>query len=269
MFFRILKKDLKRKKTMNIILLLFVILSAMFASASVNNINAVTGGIDRYFELADVPDITLNCPPDCKASEELAALESIKEIKTAEVLQIWSSKNFYFRGRQLETFINPPQVYNADTFGIIPFDEKDEAIKSVGKGCFYATKQFTKGSEIKPGDTLTLKIGATEMDLKYLGLMKCATHLTDANAPPVMLLNAADYAVLQEEPEVSVSSVQHMIKTDNIKAVQDIAENYPAEAGCTVKNDYKSFYLYDMIAAYILMAVSVLLMLTAFVVLRF
>lgn len=32
MYLRILKKDLKRKKTMNCILLLFVILSAMFSA---------------------------------------------------------------------------------------------------------------------------------------------------------------------------------------------------------------------------------------------
>ena len=35
MFFRILKKDLKRKKTMNVILLLFVIMCSMFAAASI------------------------------------------------------------------------------------------------------------------------------------------------------------------------------------------------------------------------------------------
>ena len=42
MFWSILKKDLKRKKTMNVVLLLFVVLCSMFASASVNNIIAVT-----------------------------------------------------------------------------------------------------------------------------------------------------------------------------------------------------------------------------------
>ena len=50
MFRRILKKDLKRKKTMNIIILLFVIMCSMFAAASVNNIIAVTGGIDHFFD---------------------------------------------------------------------------------------------------------------------------------------------------------------------------------------------------------------------------
>ena len=59
MFWRILKKDLKRKKTMNIILVLFVILCSMFAAAAVNNIIAVTGGIEHYFDAADVPDVTV------------------------------------------------------------------------------------------------------------------------------------------------------------------------------------------------------------------
>ena len=54
MFFRILKKDLKRKKTMNVILLLFVIICSMFTSASLNNISAVTSGIEHYFSIAGV-----------------------------------------------------------------------------------------------------------------------------------------------------------------------------------------------------------------------
>ncbi len=41
MFFDILKRDLKRKKTMNVIVLLFVILSVMFISSSVTNLTAV------------------------------------------------------------------------------------------------------------------------------------------------------------------------------------------------------------------------------------
>lgn len=35
---------------MNVILLIFVILCSTFAAASVNNIIAVTGGLDYYFE---------------------------------------------------------------------------------------------------------------------------------------------------------------------------------------------------------------------------
>ena len=56
MYLSILKKDLKRKKTMNCILLLFIILSAMFAASSVNNIMAVLTGRDSYFDKAGVKD---------------------------------------------------------------------------------------------------------------------------------------------------------------------------------------------------------------------
>lgn len=52
MYFSILKKDLKRKKTMNIIMLVFVILSSMFVSSSVNNIVTVTTALDNYFDMA-------------------------------------------------------------------------------------------------------------------------------------------------------------------------------------------------------------------------
>ena len=50
MYRRMILKDLKRKKTMNIILLLFVVLSAMFTASGVNNIMAVERGLDHYFE---------------------------------------------------------------------------------------------------------------------------------------------------------------------------------------------------------------------------
>ena len=56
MYLRIILKDLKRKKAMNIILLLFVVLSAMFTASSVNNIVAVEGGLDHYFEEAGMMD---------------------------------------------------------------------------------------------------------------------------------------------------------------------------------------------------------------------
>ena len=56
MYLSILKKDLKRKKTMNIILLIFIILATMFVSSSVNNILNVTSALDSYLDMANVPD---------------------------------------------------------------------------------------------------------------------------------------------------------------------------------------------------------------------
>ena len=57
MYLRILKKDLKRKLTMNIILFVFIVLAAMFISSSANNIFAVIGGTDHFMDMAGVPDM--------------------------------------------------------------------------------------------------------------------------------------------------------------------------------------------------------------------
>ena len=56
MYLNILKRDLKRKKTMNIILLIFIILATMFVASSVNNILSVTSALDNYLNLANAPD---------------------------------------------------------------------------------------------------------------------------------------------------------------------------------------------------------------------
>ena len=73
MYLNILKKDLKRKKTMNCIILLFVVLSTMFFASSVNNILSVIGGLDRYLDMAGMMDqVAMVLEPD--SGEPLANL---------------------------------------------------------------------------------------------------------------------------------------------------------------------------------------------------
>ena len=52
MFFRILRKDMKRKRTSNVIIMIFVIIATMFVSSSVHNIISVLNGIDGFFDKA-------------------------------------------------------------------------------------------------------------------------------------------------------------------------------------------------------------------------
>ena len=59
MNFKILKRSLKSKKTINFILLVFIMLAAMFIAGSVNNLILITGGLDSYFEKACVDDYVI------------------------------------------------------------------------------------------------------------------------------------------------------------------------------------------------------------------
>ena len=50
MLFRILKKDLKRKKVMNAILLCFILLATMFVASGISNVVSVMNGTDSYLD---------------------------------------------------------------------------------------------------------------------------------------------------------------------------------------------------------------------------
>jgi len=153
MFWRILKKDLKRKKTMNIILLLFVILCSMFAAAAVNNIIAVTGGTGHYFNAADVTGVTmlvLNSGEN-DFRERIGELAHIKEIRTRHWLCVSSSKYSRHNGKKLDNFTNVAYLLSDSEMAINYSDENNNIIESVDKGCFYANAPFLQDLTIKEG----------------------------------------------------------------------------------------------------------------------
>lgn len=55
MLLRILKNDLRRKRTMNIIIFLFISISAMFLASSTTDMLVVSRGVDYYLDKSNVP----------------------------------------------------------------------------------------------------------------------------------------------------------------------------------------------------------------------
>ena len=89
MYLNILKRDLKRKKTMNIIVLLFVVLATMFVASSVNNIVNVTTALDDYFEMAKMPDYFLTAMNKNHAvdiDETLSSASAVESYQVEEAL---------------------------------------------------------------------------------------------------------------------------------------------------------------------------------------
>ena len=269
MFFRILKKDLKRKKTMNIILLLFVILCSMFAAASVNNIIAVTGGIDKYFDKAGMTDVEVSIIGENKFEEEVKKLSSVTEIKEENYFTIMDSKSFVHNGVKLTNFINPAYLFSDSGMALNYFDKDNNLIKSVKKGTFYATTPFTADTDIEEGDDVTIKVDDMELTLKYMGYFKGATFPTVSAAGPYLILNSKDFDTLESSQSQKIRYLTKTlyINTNDLKEIEKLA----SECDVTVytKEEQKGIYLYDMLTAYIMMAISIVLMITAFVVLRF
>ena len=271
MFWRILKKDLKRKKTMNIILLLFVILCSMFAAAAVNNIIAVTGGIEHYFDAADVPDVTvlITNSRGNDIEEKIGELASVREIRTEHWPCVLSSKYFKHNGKELDNFTNAAYLLSDREMAINYFDKNNNIIESVDKGCFYASAPFLQGIDIKEGDVVELDVGYSHLTLKFMGQFKGALFQSGNSNPPYLIMNAADYDYFdKDEATHKMNWRQLYVNTSEVDEIRELAKNYGGVYVST-REESKSIYLYDMLSAYILMMISIALMFTAFVVLRF
>ena len=147
MFWRILKKDLKRKRAMNVILLVFIILASMFMSSGVSNIITVTTALDGYFEMADVPDYIAMSENKSSIKDICGTLENasaIDEFRIEEFVHM-SQSNIIRDGEPLNAS-NLSQtlvLQNGRDMGMNYFLDDGSILKSVPKGKIYAPR-FTE-----------------------------------------------------------------------------------------------------------------------------
>ena len=59
MLFKVLRKDLRKKKSINIIIVIFVFMATLFISASVNQLMVTVNGLDNFFKVAEVEDYNI------------------------------------------------------------------------------------------------------------------------------------------------------------------------------------------------------------------
>ncbi len=243
----------------------------MFVAAAVNNIIAVTGGIEHYFDAADVPDVNVQIinSKENDLGEKVGELACVREIRTEHWLVVSSSKYFRHNGKELDNFMNVAYLLSDREMAVNYFDKNNHIIESVDKGCFYASASFLQDIDIKEGDEVELDVGNSHLSLKFMGRFKGALVSSENWYPPYLIMNSADYDYLdKDEATHSMNCGQLCVNTSDVDEIREVAKNYD---GVVVKTreESKSIYLYDILSAYILMIISIVLMFAAFVVLRF
>ena len=125
---------MKRKKTMNIILLIFVILAVTFMAGSANNLITVSTALDHYFEKAGIPDYwfaAMNAS-DIAKFEEFAE-ENGYDYHTTQLIQI-DPKNVLVEGKRLDY---SSTLTLSGLGGIKIFDKNNEEITHIHDGEIY------------------------------------------------------------------------------------------------------------------------------------
>ena len=189
MIWRILKKDLRRKRVINFIILVFVTLSTMFAASSVNNIITVTNGLGNYFEKAGMSDYFIatqgvgESSDEDAVTEKLGVLGSVKDVRIESAVFTMQDKMMK-DGEYLLTNTNAYILMADDEAELNYFDSDNNVIKKVEKGKAYITASMANSAGLEIGDRFIYKPLGKEYEFEYAGPLKDALFGSDFMGDP-------------------------------------------------------------------------------------
>ena len=260
MFLTILKKDAKRRKATNAILLVFIILAAMFFSSSVNNVLAVLGGIDSFSEKAHAPDLLAASTQDDPVEELLAGLESVDSCDVVSAAVLYAQQLTH-NGKTVED--TSPYLIPFAEQKLTYFDENNEPITEVAPGTVRVSAASMRQAGLEPGDILEFEIDDEVRELTIAGPLKDATCLGR-----LYMMNPEDYDAWFSGSDELGLTFFYIYTNDRSDAMEQLTNAFPSLLLYEIETLHLNL-LPEMILAGILLAVSICLMLIAFVVLRF
>lgn len=271
MYLNILKKDLKRKRAMNMILLLFIILATMFVSSSVNNIINVTTALDSYFEMANVPDYfaaTMNKNLAVDIEETVGSASAVDSYATENMLFL-SSDNFIYEDEDI--VVEGTNLVHSDIC-MNYFLSDGSILETVRQGEFYMTEGKADAFGIDVGDKLTIELNGVSRELILAGKIKDALLGSNTMSFTRYIISREDfeYFLSAENAEEYYGGALVYIYSSNMETVLPQIKPLVDNSALTMDRAFMKFtYIFDMIVVGILLIVSMILIIIAFLVLRF
>ncbi|MCI8358997.1 MAG: ABC transporter permease [Lachnospiraceae bacterium] len=272
MYLNILKKDLKRKRAMNIILLLFIILATMFVSSSVNNIINVTTALDSYFEMANAPDycaVTMNKNLAVDIDETVSSASAVDRYTTETVLFL-STDNLICEDGDI-VIENGSHLLQSDIC-MNYFLSDGSILETVGQGEFYMAEGKADAFGIDVGDKLTIEVNGVSRELVLADKIKDALFGSSQFTIARYIISEEDFACFhsaENAEEYYGGTLVYLYSSDMETALPQIKPLVDNSALTMDRAFMKFFYIFDMIVVGVLLVVSILLIVIAFVVLRF
>ena len=272
MYLSILKKDLKRKKAMNMILLLFIILATMFVSSSVNNIINVTTALDNYFEMANVPDYlvaTMNKNLSVDIDETVGSASAV-DCYAMESILFLSSDNFIFEDEDI--VINGGTNLVQSDIWMNYFLSDGSILETVKPGEFYMTEGKADALGVDVGDRLTIELNGVSREFVLADKIKDALFGSNQLSITRYIISEEDFECFlsaENTEEYYGGTLVYLYSSDMEKVstqIKPIVDNSIR----TMDRAFMEFcYILDMIVVGVLIVVSIILIAIAFVVLRF
>lgn len=270
MYLNILKRDLKRNRTMNIILLLFVILAAMFVASGLNNVVTILNGTDYFFEKAGLLDYMIFTQSgDGGVGELLEHSTSVSNFREEHC--IWGSNDdVTVNGKKLSTKNNTLVLQSLEKDQLHFFLPDNEQLTQVKQGEIYITSGMLAKNHAKVGDALRIQMRDVDMTFRIAGEIKDALLGSEMMGNTQLVMNSEDYQVFARSEKVKTyeGRIFH-VATDDTKALASELTRASNILFSSDRSTIKMAYVMDMIVAMVVLVLSICLIIVSFVILRF
>ena len=273
MLFDILKKDIKRNKTMNIILFLFVIIASIFFASGFSNLIAVLNGTDYMFEKAEVGDYQIATVGENvigSLDEDLDSIDSIDSYKKDTVIFLMNGELMRSDDEKID-FSNTGLLQSIDRTGIKLFDKDNNVITGVNKGEVWVTSSFLRTHDLSVGDTIKIEKDDIHKSFKIVGGIKDAFLGSEFMNNGRYIMNDDDFSEFyNNENSFRYSGGEiFYINSDNVKDVDSKVSKLNNVNYAYPTSNIKLAYVMNLIVAFVVVILSLCLILVSALVLRF
>lgn len=273
MFFRILKKDLKRKKSMNIILLIFITLATTFLASSMNNLIAISKSTSYFIEKAKTPDYIISAY-DKGGNEELD-----KWINTSKYINSYELDRSTVLPKDTIKIERGGNIKDFEPFGEILLesqpkkygkiiDENGEEINLKSGEIAFSLIDKNKNN-LKIGDKVLITLGDIKKEFTIKEFTKDAIFGSSMMEMKRVLISDEDYKPFKLLKEAGTISNYYIMSNDTA-ALEKEFNGITCNAAINFdKSMIKTTFILDMMPSGVLIIVSLCLILIAFLILRF
>lgn len=276
MLIQILKKDMMKRKGVNLILFLFITIATIFLTSSINNIMIVTSAVDHYMEYANVPDINLvlNTEMDKEKIDTWLDQQAFSGGVTD-----YDYNQFYELADQSVTVKKDGQTSKLDNQGTglylstmdsdysLVFDKEGKPL-DLKDGEIAVSISMMKRTQLNVGDILIIRHGDVEKEFKIAKITKDAAFGNEMIGMSRFIVNEKEFKEFAED-SVKIG-IYYIMTQEPVELVDGLNEQGFNGIMNTISIDmYKMVYSFDMIMAALLILIGVCLILIALLVLRF
>lgn len=276
MLYRILKKDLKRRKGVNLILFLFIILASVFLASSVNNILVVSNAVEYFMDYANVPDvnfITAGTQETDQITDWLEEDSKYTEAYGYNMLYVLTDKNIKIKngGKQKSYDAKGTSIYLGTTdadYGKV-FDQEGNSFQ-LNPGEIAMSQSAMDKGHLKLGDNITIQTENVKKNLKLKLSVKDAIFGNDMAGMCRFIISREDFEDFSKDEGLAETGIFYVTTSDEEAFQKELnQENFSSKQVTVTKSMYQMIYAFDMLLAALLILIGICLILIALLVLRF